>query len=295
MTLSSQNFTLGNQDTLILFQDGSKRSEGFYEYADNANTSYLIQVRNGEEDNLDIDKIIDCKNHTRVELVSTIVNTIQGHQGRINIDISILSRYEFLFLLRMVYEAGRYEDLRILYSEPEEYSTDSYQETPVGIEKISSIPGYANNAPLNRKLLLILLLGYEPARSMAIYDHIDPDETYLIVPDPPYHSDWEGKTERMNAGLIDTVKSDNIFRLHSSDPTTFRREFENVVKDSGIDIGVFNCRISPLSTKPQSLGLFDYWRENRGDFSLIYSTPLTQKKLYDSVGIGDRYILKEAE
>jgi|GEM_PF-5577191 len=290
----NENILSDTDEVVILFQDGSERAEGFYRLAENSSFSYLVQVRNSNHSKISVDKRIDCRTESRVNLIAKVVNAVQQHDGTINIDISILSRFEFLFLLRMVYEIDRYDDIRLLYSEPHDYTTDQNQES-TGIEKISSIPGFVNNAPLNRKLLLILFLGYEPARSMAIYNHIDPDETFLIIPDPPYQNDWEGRTEQLNANLINAVKSENIHRMHSSDPRIFRKEFEQFIDENGVSIGEFNCRISPLSTKPQSLGLFDYWRKNRGDFSLIYATPLNKKRLFDPVGIGTRHILKQPQ
>ena len=293
MIMNKSNFEISDQSTLILFEDGSRRCKGFYDFAENVESSYLLKVHDGEETISNVNNIIDCGEKKRVGLISDVVNIAQKHSGTINIDVSILSRFELLFLLRMIYEVGRFDDLQILYSEPGDYSTDQYQKNPVGIKKISSIPGFVNKAPLNKKIVLILFLGFEPARSMAIYDHIDPDETYLIIPDPPYYSEWMGRSERMNASLIDTVRSENILRMHSSDHHQFERQFEELA--NAVDIGNVNCRISPLSTKPQSLGLFNYWRQSRGDFSLIYCSLSDEKKLYDPVGIGEQHILKEAE
>lgn len=184
--------------------------------------------------------------------------------------------------------------MRLLYSEPEDYLTDEYQNPSIGIEKISSVPGFINKTPLNKPLLLIMLLGYEPARSLAIYNNIDPDRTYLIVPHPPYNEQWKGRTERKNSNLINTVKEDRVERMHSYDVNQFVQEFSNFIANEDIDLNQWNCLISPLSTKPQTLGLFNYWRENKGAFSLIHSTPLKYNKLFKPTGISKRHIIKDA-
>ena len=278
-------------DLLIVFSDGSKRARGFHECVSNSEYSIVFNLNKDDEIQSNFDERINCENMRRVEMVSKVINTIEEHDGEISIDISVLSRFEFLFLLRMAEEIGRYSDLRILYSEPKNYTTENNGEYPIGIEKISSIPGFVNEAPLNRKVVLVLLLGFEPARTLAIYDRIDPDETYAIIPDPPYHPEWRGRSERLNSNIINTIKSDNIYRMSSSDPEEFEKKFKSFAES--VNIRKFNCRLSPLSTKPQALGLFNYWKRNKGDFSLIYCSPLGGKTLYEHSGLGKSHVLKQ--
>lgn len=278
-------------DLLITFFDGTERSKGYYDYVKYSEHSVVFNLKKESNFEVNFDECVDCVDMGRVEIVSRVVNTIQENDCEITIDISVLSRFQFLFLLRLAEEIDRYSDMKILYSEAEKYATDQYEKSTVGIEKISSIPGFVNKAPLNKKVILVLLLGFEPARTLAIYNRIDPDETYAIIPDPPYYPEWRGRSESLNSNIISSIKKDNIYRMHSSDPEIFEKEFKSFAENA--NIRDYNCRLSPLSTKPQAMGLFNYWKKNKGVLSLIYCSPIGGKTLYEHSGLGDSHILKQ--
>src|SRR5688572_31830241 len=48
---------------------------------------------------------------------------------------------------------------------------------------------------LFRSVLLLILLGYEGDRAMALFNNLDPSETLLIVPKPAFHQEWERSEE----------------------------------------------------------------------------------------------------
>lgn len=287
-------FEFERDERLMVFINSSKRCCGFLDTLDHYEESIVFVVGDCETDRVsNASEVVDCTDADEISLVSEVIGRIDDRDGVVNIDVSVLNRIEFLYLLRSAERIGRYDDLRLLYAEPDNYLTEEYQNSSMGIEKISSIPGFRNETALNKPLLLIMLLGFEPTRSMAIYNNVDPDRTYLILPEPPYKPDWEGRTARKNSELITTTRDDSVREMHSYDVDQFVTQFREFIESESIDLNEWNCRISPLSTKPQALGVFKYWREHKGSFSFVHSTPLKHNKLFDPDGIADRHVLKE--
>jgi hypothetical protein len=140
-----------------------------------------------------------------------------------------------------------------------------------------------------------MLLGFEPARSNAIYHNYDPDETHLIIPHPPYKDEWENKTYSKNSRLIHEVGSENVHKMHSKDPIMFIDDFIELIESYDIDLGEFNTYISPLSTKPQTVGLYYIWKRNEKDVSIIHSDPLEKNKLFSSNGIRNTWEIISSE
>lgn len=291
---SETKFQFESDERLIVFVDSSDRCRGFLDTLDHYERSTVFAVEDCDTDHVsDATEVIDRTDADEIRLISDVIKRIGDFDGVVNLDVSVLNRVEFLYLLRMAEKIGKYDDLRLLYSEPHKYLTDKYQNRTKGIKEITSIPGFRNETPLNKPLLLILLLGFEPTRSMAIYNNVDPDRTYLVLPEPPYKPDWEGWTARKNSKLITTTREDSVKEMHSYDVDQFVTQFREFIESEDINLTEWNCRISPLSTKPQALGVFKYWRENKGAFSFLHSKPLEYKKLFDTEGIADRHVLKE--
>ena len=46
-----------------------------------------------------------------------------------------------------------------------------------------------------RDTMLVLFLGYEGRRAQALWSHLDPNLTIVVIPDPPMKPEWKGRTE----------------------------------------------------------------------------------------------------
>ena len=209
------------------------------------------------------------------------------------LDISVMTRQHFLMLCQWVMDAGYWDRLVVVYSEPSRYDVSTYMPLSFGLRSLGQIPGLAPCADLSRPIHMVLFLGYEGDRAMAMYDQIQPSRTTLIVPDPPYQQAWAGLTERFNAELIALVGSDCVRHVEPLDPDIVVRRLHDIVgrSDSRSEWATI---LVPLGTKPQALGTFLYSRSWSDQAAIIYASPLRYNHRFYSQGVGNTWIIKDA-
>ena len=218
---------------------------------------------------------------------------LDPYSSVITVDITTLTKTHLLLLLKALDLMGLMQSLRIIYTEPKDYITDLYLSMSIGIRDCESIPGFISVQPLSKPVLLIIFLGYEGDRAMALYNNLDPNATLLIVPSPAYHSEWEGRTELLNQNLINLIGRENVIDSDPLNPTkVYSRLYQILMENIVYDLKKWNCCIAPLGTKPQALGLYLFWRKHPAQFSIIYASPLKHNKLYYSTGIGKTWLLQ---
>jgi hypothetical protein len=212
----------------------------------------------------------------------------------ITIDVTVLTKRHILLLLRMLDDMELFNSIRVLYTEPRNYSTELFLPMSSGLRQIDVVPGFVNVQPLGRPLMLVVLLGYEGDRAMALFNELDPNETMMIVPRPAYHAEWEGRTQQMNSTLINLLGEEKIRFVDSRDPYLVSDELERIlIGNTRLSLSNLNCCISPLGTKPQTIGLYLFWRKHRFEFSIVYAEPLKYNQRFYSTGIGTTWSLVE--
>ncbi len=209
------------------------------------------------------------------------------HPG-ITIDISTLIKWHLLILLKALDVKGLLNKCRFLYTEPKDYLTDLFQPLSFGLKQIFPIPLFSGNYDFSKDSLLIIMLGYEGDRAMALLENIDPAECLLLVPKPAYHPEWEGRTEKMNKEIINIVGESNIRYIDSRNPMLVSQQLNNILTDK---YSSYNCIISPMGTKPQTVGLYLFSSKYKDDISLIYTSPLRHNDPFYSEGIGETWIM----
>ncbi|HXM49804.1 MAG TPA: hypothetical protein VN956_18325 [Pyrinomonadaceae bacterium] len=208
----------------------------------------------------------------------------------ITLDISAFNKRHLLMLLKELDEHGYWDSVRILYTEPHDYVTDLYLPMSTGIKQINPVPGFVSTQPLNKPVLLVIMLGYEGDRAMALFNNLDPNDTLLLVPKPAFHQEWEGRTESMNRELVTLLGDERIRYADSRDPYKVVTALSQVLSgDYGLE--EWSCYISPLGTKPQIIGLYLFWRLHRTRFSILYAQPLRHNELFNSTGVGRTWLL----
>lgn len=217
----------------------------------------------------------------------------QHPHASIVLDISVMTRQHFLMVCQWVVDAGYWDRLVVVYSEPSKYDVTNYMPLSFGLSSLQQVPGLPPCADLSRPVHLVLFLGYETDRAMAMYDHIQPSRTTLIIPHPPYQSSWVGLTEHFNADLISVVGSDCVRRVESIDPDRVARQLEDIVGGANTRSQWANI-IVPLGTKPQALGAFYYNRSWSDQAAIIYARPLRYNNRFYSQGVGKTWIIKAA-
>jgi hypothetical protein len=139
-------------------------------------------------------------------------------------------------------------------------------------------------------LQLLILLGYEGERALATFEQLQPIQTKLVIPDPPFREAWRGRTEIFNRDLIMRLGESSLLRADSIDP-------ESVVSVMEEALGLTTERsasariVAPLGTKPQALGVYTYVRRALDPPAIIYSSPLRHNQNFYSHGIGSTWLL----
>lgn len=229
-----------------------------------------------------------------IPVINYIIQNIEKYaveqkKPKITIDISTIIKWHLLILLKALDLKYKHKEVRFLYTEPKDYITDLFQPLSFGIREIFPIPTYSGNYEFSKDSLLVLLLGYEGNRALALLEEMDPTDCLLLIPKPAYHEEWEGRTEEMNKGIINIVGKSKIKYIDSRNPVIVAHRLYKILSNSGYS--EYNHMISPLGTKPQTLGLYLYLSTNPSNTVLIYGAPLRHNELFYSHGIGRTWIL----
>jgi len=229
-----------------------------------------------------------------IPVIGDIIRTVEKYvvdpkNPRVSMDISTIIKWHLLIILKAFDSNDICEKIRFLYTEPEDYVTDLFQPLSFGIRQIFPIPTYSGNYDFSRDALLVLLLGYEGDRALALLEEMDPAECLLLIAKPAYHKEWEGRTEDMNRGIINIVGKSKIKHVDSRNPVKVSEQLHKIL--SSTEYSRYNHIVSPLGTKPQTLGLYLYLSKYPPNTILIYGSPLRHNEPFYSKGIGRSWIL----
>jgi hypothetical protein len=208
---------------------------------------------------------------------------------KITVDITTIIKWHLLLLLKSLDTKELAKDCRFLYTEPEDYLTEIFQPLSFGINEVFPVPTYSGDFDFHKDLLLVLMLGYEGDRALAIFEEMDPDDCLLLIARPSYHEQsWEGRTERLNKEVINMVGKSKIRYIDARNPVTVHQQLNDLL--SSPTLQNFNHAVAPLGTKPQTLGLYAYLKTNPSNTIVIYGSPARHNKFY-SQGIGRSWAL----
>ena len=209
------------------------------------------------------------------------------------IDISVFTKRHLLMMLTWLDDCDLWGRLYVVYSEPGDYLVSEYVPLSFGLASFQQTPGFSACADLSRPVHLIMFLGYEGDRALAVYEQIQPMKTTLVIPHPPYKPDWTGRTERFNHNLLMLVGEQTIQKVDALEPDASSATLTKVLGQSGRDD--FARIICPLGTKPQTLGVYNYVRKTDDPPAIVYAGPLRHNHAFFSRGLGETWILKTPE
>jgi len=207
------------------------------------------------------------------------------------LDISVFTKRHLLMVLRWLDDAGLWDRLTVVYSEPEDYDVSLYVPLSFGLSSLHQIPGFSACPDLSRPVHLVLFLGYEGDRALAVYEHVQPMKATLVVPHPPYKPSWTGRTEIFNADLLAVVGEGRVERVDSIDPGATHAALVGILGE-GQRRDEHSRIVCPLGTKPQTLGVYSYVRECSDPPAVVYASPLRHNHDFFSHGVGRTWILK---
>lgn len=206
------------------------------------------------------------------------------------VDISVLTKRHLLMLLRWLDDSGLWDRLYLVYSEPGDYVVSEHIPLSYGLASLQQIPGFSACPDLSRPVHLVLFLGFEGDRALAVYEHTQPMRTTLVVPSPPYRPSWSGRTERLNRDLLALVGTDRVRRVDPLDPEATTAALRDTLTSESP--GEFASIVAPLGTKPQTLGAYAYTRSAADPPAIVYAGPLRHNHDFFSDGIGPTWLLK---
>ena len=235
---------------------------------------------------------------TETDAVASLRDNLDGLRGAVDrcggnavvIDISVFTKRHLLMMLRWLDDGALWDRLYVVYSEPDDYVVSEFVPLSFGLKSLQPAPGFSACPDLSRPVHLMMFLGYEGDRALAVYEQIQPMKTTLAVPDPPYRPGWRGRTERFNRDLLVLAGGPAARKVDGLDPDGATAALEEVLGRSERD--GFASIVCPLGTKPQTLGIYEYVRKTDDPPAVVYAGPLRHNHTYYSRGLGETWVLK---
>jgi len=159
------------------------------------------------------------------------------------------------------------------------HTTQTYLPTKLtrGIEQISTIPNFFGSISWEKQTLLVLLLGFEPERSLAVWKHFNPVKTVALITNPPRYGnlDYLKYAQENNSKLL-SQPSTEVRNVPADNPYATKNLLEAIYNEAR---GSFNTVIGPFGTKPQVVGVFLFWLEH-SKAQVVYSFPTKYTRSY---------------
>ena len=223
--------------------------------------------------------VISCQRQTPIDGITQLKNIWGQCQPRdaeepfITIDISGFTKIYLLELLHYLIIELNLGIPRLLHT------TQTYLPTKLtrGVEQITTAPNFFGTPSLEKQTLLILLLGFEPERSLAVWKHFNPSRTIALVTNPPRYGnlDYLKYAREANSYLL-SQPSIEVKDVPADSPYAVKGVLEAIHNDTR---GLFNMVISPFGTKPQVIGVFLFCLEHP-KVQVVYSFPVKYTRSY---------------
>jgi len=191
----------------------------------------------------------------------------------ITIDISGFTKIYLLELLRYLVIDLNLGIPRMLHT------TQKYLPAKLtqGINQITTIPNFFGSPSPKKETILALLLGFEPERSLAVWQHFNPAKTIALITDPPRYGNLNYvKYAQENNSYLLSQPSVEVRNVPADNPYAVKNVLEAIHSDTR---GSFNMVIGPFGTKPQVVGVFLFCLEHP-KVQVVYSFPTKYTKSY---------------
>ena len=223
--------------------------------------------------------VISCQRGNPVEGINQMQDILR--QCKLNVDggpfITIdISGFTKIYLLELLNYLVADKNLgipRLLHT------TQRYLPSKLtrGIEQITTIPNFFGSPSMDKETALVLFLGFEPERALAVWKHFNPARTIAVITNPPRsgNPDYLKYAQQNNAELL-SQSSVEVREVAADNPYAAKTVLETIYEDIK---DTFNMVIGPFGTKPQVVGVFLFCQENR-KAQVIYSFPATYTRSY---------------
>jgi len=159
------------------------------------------------------------------------------------------------------------------------HTTQTYLPTKLtrGVQQITTINNFFGSISYEKQTILILLLGFEPERSLAVWKHFNPSRTIALITNPPRYGNLDYlKYARENNSYLLSQPSIEVRDVPADSPYVVKSVLEAIYNDTR---SLFNMVISPFGTKPQVIGVFLFCLEHP-KIQVVYSFPIKYTRSY---------------
>jgi len=223
--------------------------------------------------------VISCQRENPTEGINQLEDVLRQCKLKtdggpfITVDISGFTKIYLLELLHYLAVDKGLGIPRLLHT------TQRYLPTKLtrGIQQITTIPNFFGDPSWDKKTALVLLLGFEPERALAVWKQFNPARTIALITNPPRYGNLDYlKYARQNNASLLAQPSVEVRDVPPDNPYAIKNVLEAIheeTKDS------FNMVIGPFGTKPQVVGAFLFYLEHR-KAQVVYSFPASYTRSY---------------
>jgi len=223
--------------------------------------------------------VIRCQRDNPIEGITQLKNIWQQCKPRdpeepfITIDISGFTKIYLFELLHYLVVELNLGLPRLLHT------TQKYLPAKLtrGVQQITTIHNFFGNISYDKQTILILLLGFESERSLAVWQHFNPSKTIALITNPPRFDkqDYLKYAHENNSYLL-SQPSVEVRDIPADSPYAVKSVLESIYNDTR---GSLNMAIGPFGTKPQVVGVFLFCLEHP-KVQIVYSFPVKYTRSY---------------
>lgn len=195
-----------------------------------------------------------------------IEENLDFQQGKIKVilDISTFNRQNLLVMLRLLRKVLNVPEIEIIYTIPEEVNP----EISKGAAGFSNIPFFDGRFLIEKRKLLILLIGYEVDRALLLWRELEPSRVIIAEGVEPTAKNFYEKNKRTVEEVRKFGRSE-IIQITANDPHKAKDQLSKIFKK---ELENYNIFVSPFNTKLQAVGLYLAW-ENNPDVQIVIAFP----------------------
>ena len=164
----------------------------------------------------------------------------------------------------------------LFYSEPKDY------ELPfsTGAKYFGLLPQFGKNYNPNRKRILIIILGFEGDRALAIRNNCEPDKTIALIGDPLNENiAWKNIAEKENELILNSNNTEKDY-ISFIDPHRAIKKIDKIYKEYKNE----NIIIALLGTKFSTIPIA-YFIKDKHNIFIAYSAAEREAE-HQTIGIG---------
>jgi hypothetical protein len=223
--------------------------------------------------------VISCPKERPVEGITQLKNVWEQCKSKISaepfitIDISSFTKIYLLALLHYLVVDLNLGIPRMLHT------TQKYLPAKLtqGVNQITTVPDFYGTPSLEKETILVLLLGFEPERALAVWKQFNPLKTIALLTSPPRYGNlnYVKHAEENNSYLL-SQPSVEVENVPADNPYAVRSVLETIYNATK---GSFNMVVGPFGTKPQVVGVFLFCLEYPR-VQVVYSFPVKYTRSY---------------